>query len=688
MILDITKLRNIGIAAHIDAGKTTTSERILFYTGRNYKIGEVHEGAATMDWMELERERGITITSAATTCEWKGHVINLIDTPGHVDFTVEVERSLRVLDGAVAIFCAVGGVEPQSETVWRQADKYHVPRIAYVNKMDRIGADFKEVVSEIKEKLGARPVSIQLPIGAEEDFIGVVDIVEMKAVYYRDELGTDPEFRVIPLDIAAEVKVARDAMLEALSDVSEDIMTLYLEGHEISPELIKKALREGTIAMKIVPVICGSSFKNKCVQLLLDSVTNYLPSPADLPPVAGHSPYDESKIIERKSDIGEPLSALVFKIAVDPFLGRLAFVRVYSGKLEKGTMVYNSTSGQRERIGRILRMHANKREDLDATEAGMIVAVPSLKSTRTGDTLCPESEQLVLERLTFPDPVIALSVEPATQADKLKLSKGLSALSEEDPTFIVKSDEESGQTIISGMGELHLEIIVDRLKREFGVDVRVGRPQVAYREAIQNKTRGEGKYIRQSGGHGQYGHVVIEMEPLKDGKSYEFEDKTVGGSVPKEYVPAIEKGLAEAVQTGVLGGYPVIGLKITLVDGSYHEVDSSELSFRIAASVAFKETMKKASPALMEPIMLVEVVTPEVYLGDVIGDMSSRRGRVEGMDARANARIVRGYVPLSCMFGYATDLRSKTSGRATYSMQFDHYEPPSAEVAEKVLKGF
>jgi len=686
--LDITKLRNIGIAAHIDAGKTTTSERILFYTGRNYKIGEVHEGAATMDWMELERERGITITSAATTCEWKGHVINLIDTPGHVDFTVEVERSLRVLDGAVAIFCAVGGVEPQSETVWRQADKYHIPRIAFVNKMDRIGADFKGVVNEIKEKLGAMPVTIQLPIGAEEDFVGVVDIVEMKAVYYRDELGTDPEFRVIPLDMAAEAKTAREAMLETLSDVSEDIMALFLEGHEISPELVKKALREGTISMKIVPVICGSSFKNKCVQLLLDSVTNYLPSPADLPPVTGHSPYDESKIIERHCDASEPFSALVFKIAVDPYLGRLAFVRVYSGKLEKGTMVYNSTSGQRERIGRILRMHANKRDDLDETEAGMIIAVPSLKSTRTGDTLCPENEQMVLEKLTFPDPVISLSVEPSTQADKLKLSKGLSALSEEDPTFIVRSDEESGQTIISGMGELHLEIIVDRLKREFGVDVRVGRPQVAYREAIKKSVRAEGKYIRQSGGRGQYGHVVIEMEPLGDEKSYEFEDKTVGGSIPKEYIPAVEKGLAEAVQTGILGGYPVIGLKIALVDGSYHEVDSSELAFRIAASMAFKEAMRKASPVLMEPIMMVEVVTPEVYLGDVIGDISSRRGRVEGMDARANARIIRGYVPLSSMFGYATDLRSKTSGRATYSMQFDHYEPPPAEVAEKVLKGF
>ncbi|MCL1940563.1 MAG: elongation factor G [Synergistaceae bacterium] len=685
--MDITKLRNIGIAAHIDAGKTTTSERILFYTGRNYKMGEVHEGAATMDWMELERERGITITSAATTCEWNGYLINLIDTPGHVDFTVEVERSMRVLDGAVAVFCAVGGVEPQSETVWRQADKYGVPRIAFVNKMDRIGADFKGVAGEIKERLGARPVAIQLPIGSEEDFVGVIDLVEMKAVYYRDELGTAPEIRPIPLDMATEVKAARDAMFETLSDIDEDVMTLFLEGQEISPDLTKKALREGTISMDIVPVICGSAFKNKGVQLLLDSVTNYLPSPADLPPVLGRSPYDESKLIERHCDVKEPLSALVFKIAVDPFLGRLAFVRLYSGKLEKGSMVYNSTSGVRERIGRILRMYANKREDIDETEAGMIVAVPSLKSTRTGDTLCPENHQIVLESLTFPAPVISLAVEPATQADKLKLSKGLTALAEEDPTFIVRGDEESGQTIISGMGELHLEIIVDRLKREFGVDVRVGRPQVAYREAIQKRVKAEGKYIRQTGGHGQYGHVVIEMEPLEDGHSYEFEDKTVGGSVPKEYIPAVEKGLAEAVQTGVLGSYPVIGLKVTLVEGSYHEVDSSEVAFRIAASMAFKDAMRKASPVLMEPIMMVEVVTPEIYLGDVIGDISGRRGRVEGMDMRANARIIRGYVPLSSMFGYATDLRSKTSGRATYSMQFDHYEPTPAEVAEKVLKG-
>ncbi|MCL1875288.1 MAG: elongation factor G [Synergistaceae bacterium] len=685
--MDIAKLRNIGIAAHIDAGKTTTSERILFYTGRNYKIGEVHEGAATMDWMDLERERGITITSAATTCEWKGYTINLIDTPGHVDFTVEVERSMRVLDGAVAVFCAVGGVEPQSETVWRQADKYNVPRIAYVNKMDRIGADYKGVIGEIKERLGAKPVAVQIPIGAEEDFVGVIDLVEMRAVYYRDELGTAPEVRPIPQDYAAEVKEAREAMFEALSDIEEDVMNLFLEGNEISAELAKRALRKGTIAMKIVPVICGSSFKNKGVQLLLDAVADYLPSPLDLPPVIGRSPDDENVIIERHCDVDEPLSALVFKIAVDPFLGRLAFVRIYSGRLEKSTMVYNSTSGARERIGRILRMYANKREDLDEIEAGMIIAIPSLKSTRTGDTLCPEDSQLVLESLTFPDPVISLSVEPATQADKLKLSKGLSALSEEDPTFVVKSDEESGQTIISGMGELHLEIIVDRLKREFGVDVRVGRPQVSYRETIRKSVRAEGKYIRQTGGRGQYGHVVIEMAPLEDGKGYEFEDKTVGGSIPKEYIPAVEKGLAEAVQTGVLGSYPVIGLRVALVDGSYHEVDSSEIAFKIAASMAFKEAMRKASPVLMEPIMMVEIVTPEAYLGDVIGDISSRRGRVEGMDIRANARIIRGYVPLSAMFGYATDLRSKTSGRATYSMQFESYEPTPDEVAEKVLKG-
>ncbi len=685
--LDITRLRNIGIAAHIDAGKTTTSERILYYTGRSYKIGEVHEGAATMDWMEQERERGITITSAATTCVWKDHTINLIDTPGHVDFTVEVERSLRVLDGAVSVFCAVGGVEPQSETVWRQADKYHVPRVAFVNKMDRIGADFDSVVSAIRERLGANAIPIQMPIGAEEDFIGVVDLINQKAILFSGALGQAPSVSAIPAELVEVARAGRDAIIEAISDFSDEIMALYLEGREVGSELIRKVLREATIALKAVPVICGSAFKNKGVELLLDSVVDYLPSPVDLPPIHGTLPGDPESVVERHSDSKEPFTALAFKVAVDPFLGKLIFLRVYSGTLEKGSTVFNAASEQRERIGRIMRMHSNKREDIDSMEAGMIVAVPSLKNTRTGDTLCAENAPVVLESLEFPESVISLSVEPATQGDKMKLSKGLVALADEDPTFRVRTDEESGQTIISGMGELHLEIIVDRLKREFGVDVKVGRPQVAYREAIQNASRAEGKYIRQSGGRGQYGHVVFEMEPLPDGKGYEFEDKIVGGAVPKEYIAAVQKGLDEAIQSGVLGGYPVVGIKIALVDGSYHDVDSSEMAFKIAASMGFKEAMRKASPILMEPIMSVEVVTPEDYVGDVIGDLSSRRGRIEGMDMRANARIIRAYVPLANMFGYATDLRSKTSGRANYTMQFDHYEPTPADVTEKVLKG-
>ncbi len=685
--LDIAKLRNIGIAAHIDAGKTTTSERILYYTGSNYKVGEVHEGTATMDWMEQERERGITITSAATTCMWKGHTINLIDTPGHVDFTVEVERSMRVLDGAVAVFCAVGGVEPQSETVWRQADKYHVPRIAFVNKMDRIGADFNSVVAQMRERLGACAVPLQMPIGAEDDFAGVVDLIDQKAVYFSGVLGQAPREGTIPAEMAMDAKAGREAIVEALSDFNDDIMTLFLNEQEVSSELIRKALREATIGLKVVPVLCGSAFKNKCVEPLLDAVVEYLPSPIDLPPVKGVSPNDPDAVLERHSSPDEPFTALAFKVAVDPFLGKLFFLRVYSGKLEKGSAVYNPTSGQRERIGRIMRMHSNKREDIDSMEAGMIVAVPSLKGTRTGDTLCDEGKPIVLESLEFPEPVISLAVEPATQADKIKLSKGLIALSDEDPTFKVRTDEESGQTVISGMGELHLEIIVDRLKREFGVDVKVGNPQVAYREAIQKPSRAEGKYIRQSGGRGQYGHVVFEMEPLPDGKGFEFEDKIVGGVVPKEYVAAVQKGLEEAIQSGILGGYPVIGIKVALVDGSYHEVDSSEMAFKIAASMGFKEAMKKAGPVLMEPIMSVEVVTPEDYVGDVIGDLSSRRGRIEGMDMRANARIIRAYVPLVSMFGYATDLRSRTSGRANYSMQFDHYEQTPAEVSEKVLQG-
>ena len=683
---DISRVRNIGIAAHIDAGKTTTSERILYYTGSNYKVGEVHEGTATMDWMEQERERGITITSAATTCAWKDHTINLIDTPGHVDFTVEVERSMRVLDGAVAVFCAVGGVEPQSETVWRQADKYHVPRIAFVNKMDRIGADFPSVVKAMHERLGANAIALQLPIGAEDDFAGVVDLIEQKALFFSGVLGQPPAEGVIPPELAMEAKQGREAIVEALSDFSDDIMTLYLEGKTVSSELIRKTLREAVIGLKAVPVLCGSAFKNKCIEPLLDAVVEYLPSPIDLPAIKGVLPSNPDEVVERHSRVDEPFTALAFKVAVDPFLGKLFFLRVYSGKLEKGNVLYNPTSGQRERIGRIMRMHSNKREDIDSMEAGMIVAVPSLKSTRTGDTLCDETNPIVLESLEFPEPVISLAVEPATQQDKVKLSKGLTALADEDPTFKVHTDEESGQTVISGMGELHLEIIVDRLKREFGVDVKVGNPQVAYREAIRKAARAEGKYIRQSGGRGQYGHVVFEIEPLEGGK-FEFEDKIVGGVIPKEFIAAVEKGLEEAVQSGVLGGYPVIGVKVALVDGSYHEVDSSEMAFKIAASMGFKEAMKKADPVLMEPVMSVEVVTPEEYVGDVIGDLSSRRGRIDGMDVRANARIIRAFVPLVGMFGYATDLRSKTSGRANYSMQFDHYEQTPAEVSEKILQG-
>ncbi|MBQ8692537.1 MAG: elongation factor G, partial [Synergistaceae bacterium] len=584
-------------------------------------------------------------------------------------------------------FCAVGGVEPQSETVWRQADKYHVPRIAFVNKMDRIGADFSAVVAAMHERLGANAIPLQLPIGAEDDFEGVVDLIEQKAIYFSGVLGQAPKEAVIPAELAMPAKVGRDAIIEALSDFDDDIMTLYLEGQEISSELIKKALREATIKLKAVPVLCGSAFKNKCIEPLLDAVVEYLPSPIDLPPIEGTAPDDSEAVVERHSSPDEPFTALAFKVAVDPFLGKLFFLRVYSGKLEKGSTVYNPKTRQRERISRIMRMHSNKREDIDSVEAGMIVAVPSLKNTKTGDTLCDESKPIVLESLEFPEPVISLAVEPATQADKIKLSKGLAALADEDPTFVVKTDEESGQTVISGMGELHLEIIVDRLKREFGVDVKVGNPQVSYREAIKTSARAEGKYIRQSGGRGQYGHVVFEIEPLEEGKGFEFEDKIVGGVVPKEYVSAVEKGLEEAIQSGILGGYPVIGVKVALVDGSYHEVDSSEMAFKIAASMGFKEAMRKAKPVLMEPVMSVEVVTPEEYVGDVIGDLSSRRGRIEGMDMRANARIIRAYVPLVGMFGYATDLRSKTSGRANYSMQFDHYEQTPAEVTEKVLQG-
>ena len=684
--IDLSTIRNIGIAAHIDAGKTTTTERILFYTGRKHRLGEVHEGAATMDWMEQERERGITITSAATTAHWGDTLINVIDTPGHVDFTVEVERSMRILDGAVSVFCAVGGVEPQSETVWRQADKYHVPRIAFINKMDRVGADFMTVVRDMKERLGARAVPIQLPIGVEDGFVGMIDLVAFKAVVYEDDLGQEYKRADIPPQLLEEAKIARDAMIEALADFDDDIMNLFLEGESISEDLLKAALRRSTISLDIVPVLCGSAFKNKGVQPLLDAVVDYLPSPLDLPPTVGVNPDDSEKEIVVKPDEDAPFAALAFKIMVDPFVGRLAFCRVYSGTITNGTTVYNSSTRKRERVGRILRMHANKREEMDFASAGLIVAIPGLKQVRTGDTLCSENAPVLLENLIFPEPVIDLSVEPMSKADQIKLAKGLEALSEEDPTFRVSVDDESGQTIIAGMGELHLDIIVDRLKREFNVEVKVGRPQVAYREAIRKPARAQGKFVRQSGGHGQYGDVVIEIEPLEGHKGYEWEDKIVGGTIPKQYIPAAQKGVEDAMTNGILGGYPVIGVKVTIVDGSYHDVDSSEMAFKIAGSMAFKEAMRLASPVLMEPIMSVEVVTPEEYMGDVIGDLSSRRGKVEGMGVRGNARIVKAFVPLSEMFGYATDLRSKSSGRASYTMTFDHYEEVPQDVADKLLK--
>ena len=683
--LDLSTVRNIGIAAHIDAGKTTTTERILFYTGRKHKLGETHEGAATMDWMEQERERGITITSAATTAHWGDTLINIIDTPGHVDFTVEVERSMRVLDGAVSVFCAVGGVEPQSETVWRQADKYHVPRVAFINKMDRVGADFTAVVGQMKERLGAHAIPIQMPIGVEDGFVGMVDLVEFKAIVYSDDLGQDFKKADVPPQLIEDAKAARDSMIEALADFDDDIMSRFLDGEEVSIDSIKKVLRKSTIALDIVPVLCGSAFKNKGVQPLLDAVVAYLPSPLDLPPTHGVDPDDPEKEILLETSEDAPFAALAFKIMVDPFVGRLAFCRIYSGSVSNGVGVYNSTTHKRERIGRILRMHANKREELETASAGMIVAIPGLKLIRTGDTICLEDKPVLLENLIFPEPVISLSVEPMSKADQIKLAKGLEALSEEDPTFRVSVNEETGQTIIAGMGELHLEILVDRLRREFNVEVKVGRPQVAYREAIKNPSRAQGKFVRQSGGHGQFGDVVLELEPMEGHKGYEWVDKIVGGVIPKQFIPAAQKGVEEAMNNGILGGYPVIGVRVTIVDGSYHDVDSSEMAFRIAGSMAFKDAMRLANPVLMEPVMSVEVVVPEEYMGDVIGDLSSRRGKIEGMGVRANARIVKAFVPLSEMFGYATDLRSKSSGRASYTMTFDHYEEVPRDVAEKLL---
>lgn len=681
----LKRTRNIGIMAHIDAGKTTTTERILYYTGRVHKMGEVHDGAAVMDWMEQEQERGITITSAATTCQWKDHRINIIDTPGHVDFTVEVERSLRVLDGAIALFCSVGGVEPQSETVWRQADKYQVPRIAFVNKMDRMGADFFRVVDMMKERLGANAIPVQIPIGSEADFTGVIDLINMEAIIYEDDLGVKFNKTDIPEDYMEQAEKYREKLLEALADKDDELMMKYLEGEEIKPEELKQLLRQAVLDVDIIPVLCGSAFKNKGVQLLLDAVLDYLPSPVDVPPVNGINPETEEEEIRKSSD-DEPFSALAFKIMADPYVGKLAFFRVYSGSLEAGSYVYNSTKGKRERVGRILQMHANHREERDRVYAGDLAAAVGLKNTATGDTLCNEDNPIILESMEFPEPVIDVAIEPKSKADQDKLGVALQRLAEEDPTFKVKTDEETGQTIIQGMGELHLEVIVDRLLREFKVDANIGKPQVAYRETLTKKVTGvEGKFIRQSGGRGQYGHVVIDVEPLEEGSGFEFENNIVGGSIPKEYIPAVEAGIIESMENGVIAGYPVVDVKVSLNDGSYHDVDSSEMAFKIAGSIGFKEAAKKAKPVILEPIMKVEVVVPEEYMGDVMGDINGRRGQVQGMEQRATAQVVKAFVPLSEMFGYATDLRSKTQGRATYTMQFSHYEPAPQNIAKEII---
>ena len=680
----LEKTRNIGIMAHIDAGKTTATERILYYTGVTYKIGEVHEGTAVMDWMVQEQERGITITSAATTCYWKDHRINIIDTPGHVDFTIEVERSLRVLDGAVAVFDSVAGVEPQSETVWRQADKYKVPRIAFMNKMDRAGADFFMSVQSMVDRLGANPVPIQIPMGAEEKFRGPIDLVEMKAVYFDDEtIGAKYVEGAIPDDMMPAARQYREKMIEALSDVDENIMEKFLGAEEISAEEIKAALRKGTMQMKLTPVICGTAFKNKGVQLLLDSIVDYLPSPLDVPSVSGTKPGNGSEVV-RKADVNEPFSALAFKVMTDPYVGQLTFVRAYSGVLTAGSYIYNSTKDTKERVGRLLKMHANKREEIKEVAAGDIAAIVGLKNTLTGDTLCDEKSPIILESMEFPDPVISVAIEPKTKADQEKLYEAMGKLTQEDPSFKVSYNEETGQTIISGMGELHLEIIVDRLLREFKVGANVGKPQVAYRETIRISSKAEGKFIRQSGGRGQYGHVYLELEPVH-GKGFEFVNKIVGGTIPREYISAVEKGIREAMDSGVLAGYPVVDIKVTLYDGSYHDVDSSEMAFKIAGSIGFKEAAKKAKPVLLEPMMSIEVVTPENYMGDVIGDLSSRRGKIQQMEKRGNAQAIKAQVPLSGMFGYATDLRSKTQGRANYTMQFSHYEEVPKGIAEAIV---
>jgi len=669
--------------AHIDAGKTTTTERILFYTGKVHKIGETHDGGATMDWMAQERERGITITSAATTCHWKGYRINIIDTPGHVDFTVEVERSLRVLDGAVAVFCSVGGVEPQSETVWRQADKYHVPRIAYVNKMDRVGANFQRVMDMMVERLGANPVAVQWPIGAEDTFRGLVDLIEMKAHIYVDDIG-NYEVREIPEDVLEEAELARQLLVERVAETDDELTNKYLEGEEITAEELKRALRKACIEVKLIPVLCGSSFKNKGVQPLLDAVIDYLPSPSDLPAVAGINP-DTGAVEYRELKDEEPFAGLAFKIMADPYVGKLVFFRVYSGTLRSGSYVLNVSTGKRERVGRILLMHANHREDVDQVFSGDIAAVVGLKDISTGDTIADDKHPILLESLEFPEPVINLAVEPKTKADQDKLGYALQRLAEEDPTFRVYTDPETGQTIIAGMGELHLEIIVDRLLREFKVEANIGKPQVAYRETITKAVKAEGKFVRQTGGRGQYGHVVLEVEPNERGAGFVFENKIVGGVVPKEYIAPVEAGIKEAMLTGVVAGFPVVDVKVTLVDGSYHEVDSSELAFKIAGSIGFKEACRKAAPVILEPVMKLEVVTPDDFLGDVMGDINARRGRIEGMEQRGNTQIVRGYVPLAEMFGYATALRSMTQGRAQHTMTFAYYEQVPPALAEEIV---
>ncbi|VFB16483.1 Vegetative protein 19 [Urinicoccus massiliensis] len=682
--IPLEKTRNIGIMAHIDAGKTTTTERILYYTGKIHKIGETHEGAAQMDWMEQEQERGITITSAATTAHWKGYRLNIIDTPGHVDFTVEVERSLRVLDGAVALFDAKSGVEPQSETVWRQADKYHVPRIAHINKMDVTGADFFRSVETIDKKLHGNPIPIQIPMGAEENFIGMIDLVTQKAEVYKDELGTEIEITDVPAEYEEIVTKYRDALVERVVEFDEELMMKYLEGEEITEDELKSAIRKGTLAVEITPVTCGSSYKNKGVQLLLDAIIDYLPSPLDIPAIKGVDPTTDEET-ERHASDEEPFSALAFKIVTDPYVGKLAYFRVYSGTLEAGSYVYNSTKGKKERIGRILLMHANKRVEVEKVYAGDIAAAVGLKDTSTGDTLCDQANEVILEQMEFPEPVISVAIEPKTKASQDKMAIALQKLAEEDPTFKTYTDEETGQTIIAGMGELHLDIIVDRMLREFKVEANIGNPQVSYRESILNEADGEGKYVRQSGGRGQYGHAKIHVTPGEPGSGFVFENKIVGGAIPKEFIGPTQSGIEEAMQSGILGGYEVLDVAVTLYDGSFHDVDSSEMAFKIAGSMALRDALSKGNPVLLEPVMKVEITTPEEYMGDVIGDINSRRGRMEGMELVAGAQIVTSYVPLAEMFGYATSLRSNTQGRATYSMQFDHYEQVPKNIADEVL---